>query len=232
MSVLIAGLLFGLAGSMHCSVMCGPLVMTVGGWVDSRQSKLAGMLAYHAGRVLIYLVLAVAAGAAGQALSFGGVGRAVSIVCGVLLVIVAVGSGARLVPRRAGLFWSVTLTRACVAANRSTRTHPVAGQAVAGMFNGLLPCGLLYAAAIAAAGFGSVSAAFLFMAGFGLGTIPVLLIMSLSAASLSFRVRSRLRRFTPAALVLTGTLLIARGLMPLQHHSPRHHAADVVHHPR
>lgn len=229
MSAFVAGILLGLAGSAHCAGMCGPLVLTIGGWVDPRRARLPPMIAYHTGRVLMYLGLSVVAGLAGHALTFGGVGRAVSIASGMLLLTVAAGSGSRLVPRRAGLFWSVTITRACVAANRSTRTHPIAGQLLAGMVNGLLPCGLVYAAAIAAAGFGSVSGAVTFMAGFGLGTVPVLLAMSLSAASLSLAVRARLRRLTPAALVLTGTLLIARGLMPL-HHAVDHRAASVVTH--
>lgn len=226
MSAFFAGILLGLAGSAHCAGMCGPLVLTVGGWLDPRRARLPSMLVYHMGRVLMYLLLSVVAGLAGHALTFGGVGRAVSVTSGLLLLIVAAGSGSRLVPRRAGLFWSLTVTRACVAANQSTRTHPIAGQLLAGMVNGLLPCGLVYAAAIAAAGFGSVPGAVTFMAGFGLGTIPVLLAMSLSAATLSLPVRARLRRLTPAALVLTGALLIARGLMPL--HDPGEHRTASV----
>ena len=230
MNALAAGILLGLAGSAHCAGMCGPLVLTVSGWTDPRRSRLPSMLAYHAGRVLIYLVLSVAAGLTGHALSYGGFGRGVSIVAGVLLLTVAAGSGSRLLPRRTWIFWSLMLTRACVAANRSTRAHPIGGQLLAGAANGLLPCGLVYAAAIAAAGLGSLSGAVVFMAGFGLGTIPVLLGMALSATSLSLGARARLRRLAPAALALTGALLIVRGVMPLHHAAGQHVASVVTHH--
>jgi hypothetical protein len=231
MNAFAAGILLGLAGSAHCAGMCGPLVLTVSGWVDPRRSRLPPLLAYHAGRVLVYLVLSVAAGLTGHALSYGGFGRGVSIAAGLLLLAVAAGSASRLIPRRAWLFWSLMLTRACVAANRSTRAHPIAGQVLAGAANGLLPCGLVYAAAIAAAGLGSLSGAVVFMAGFGLGTVPVLLGMSLSAASLSLSARARLRRLTPVALALTGTLLIARGVLPAHHAAGAQGAASaLIHH--
>ena len=231
MNPFAAGILLGLAGSAHCAGMCGPLVLTVSGWVDPHRSRLPPMLAYHAGRILIYLVLSVAAGLAGHALSYGGLGRGVSIGAGVLLLVVAAGSGSRLLPKRTWMFWSLLLTRACVAANRSTRTHRVGGQLLAGAVNGLLPCGLVYAAAIAAAGLGSLPGAVIFMAGFGLGTVPVLLGMSLSATSLSVGVRARLRRLTPVALALTGTLLIARGVLPAHHAAGAQGAGSaLIHH--
>ena len=227
MSTLAAGLLLGLAGSVHCAVMCGPLVLSLGGWVDPRRARLPPILAYHAGRVIMYLLLALAAGATGRALSYGGFGRAVSVGSGLLLLILAAGRGSRLVPRRGAIFWSLVITRACVAASRSTRVRPLAGQFAAGAVNGLLPCGLVYAAAIAAAGFGSVPAALTFMSGFGLGTVPVLLGIGLSSSSLSPSTRTRLRKLTPAALALTGALLIVRGVLP-----PHHFAAheSVFHH--
>lgn len=230
MTALVAGFLLGLAGSAHCAGMCGPLVLTVMRRPDPSRARLWPPLAYHAGRVLIYLLLAVAAGLAGHALSFGGLGRTVSVASGVFLLTVAADPGLSLVSGRAALFWSVVLSRACVTANRSACAHPLFGHVVAGMANGLLPCGLVYAAAIAATGLGSVSGAVLFMAGFGLGTVPMLLAISLSAASVPLALRRRLRRLAPAALVLTGMLLIVRGLMPPHHSVPGRAAPAVVSH--
>jgi sulfite exporter TauE/SafE len=219
MTPFLPGLLLGLAGSAHCAAMCGPLVLTV----RPASPKRTQLLLYHGGRVLVYLMLALAAGLTGHLLSFSGFGRTVSVASGVTLLALAAGSGARLISGRAGLFWSVTLTRLCVAANRSTRAHPITGQLLTGMVNGLLPCGLVYAAAIAAAGFGNVSSAVVFMAGFGFGTIPVLALISLSAASVPLALRARLRRLAPAALVLTGMLLIVRGLRA--HHLSSEHGS-------
>jgi uncharacterized protein len=114
-------------------------------------------------------------------------------------------------------FWSMSLSRASRAAARSRETHPIRGRLVGGAVNGLLPCGLVYAAAVAAAGLGSVSTGVVFMAGFGAGTVPVLFVVALSASSLSARSRARLSRVAPLALAITGMLLIARGVLPVHH---------------
>jgi sulfite exporter TauE/SafE len=83
--------------------------------------------------------------------------------------------------------------------------------------NGLLPCGLVYAAAVAAAGLGGVWTGLVFMAGFGAGTIPVLLMVTISASSLPASSRARLSRLAPLALAVTGMLLIGRGVLPVHH---------------
>ena len=166
-----AGLLLGLAGSAHCASMCGPLLLAMSGGGDVHGSRLLRMVVYHGGRVLMYLAIGGAAGLVGHAVSSGGIGRGVSVIAGVVLVIVAAGSGARLIRHGLSRFWSMSLVRASRAACRSRQKHPIAGQLLAGAVNGLLPCGLVYAAAVAAAGLGGVWTGLVFMAGFGAGTI-------------------------------------------------------------
>jgi hypothetical protein len=80
------------------------------------------------------------------------------------------------------------------------------------MVNGLLPCGLLYAALIAAAGLGSVPAATGFMAGFGVGAVPALGALAYSAQFALPRTSILLRRLAPIALAIVGLMLILRGL--------------------
>jgi sulfite exporter TauE/SafE len=175
------------------------------------------LLAYHGARAATYVALAAAAGFTGQALTSGGLGRAVSIGSGLFLLIAAARSGSLVRSTRRRRWWSGMLTRMCSGANRSARTGSLAAHALVGLVNGLLPCGLAYAAVIAAAGWGGVVSAMAFMTGFGLGTSPVLIAISLSTASFPLTLRSRLRRVAPLALVLTGVLLIARGVMPAHH---------------
>jgi sulfite exporter TauE/SafE len=86
------------------------------------------------------------------------------------------------------------------------------------MANGLLPCGLVYAAAIGAAGFGRLDAGLLFLAGFWAGTVPPLLISGVSGGALG---RIRLfnnRKAAALALAAVGVLLIVRGAMPAHGH--------------
>jgi sulfite exporter TauE/SafE len=86
------------------------------------------------------------------------------------------------------------------------------------MANGLVPCGLVYAAALAAAGWGTFAGAWATMLGFGLGTLPALAVVSLSPAALPQRLRPALQRLAPAVLLLAAALLLLRALVPAPHH--------------
>ena len=216
MTPLVAGLIFGVIGSAHCVGMCGPLVLTVGRTLrrPSLRAQLQHALAYHAGRVLTYALLGAAAGAVGQTLSGWGFGRALAIVAGLLLLLSAIGS---VVPRRlrgVGAMPAALATRACSAAGRWSRIHPVAGPMLAGAANGLLPCGLVYSALLTAAALGTAASAVGMMIGFGLGTIPALVALSAAAASQAFGIRSYLRRLTPVLLAVTAVILLVRGFAP------------------
>jgi sulfite exporter TauE/SafE len=98
------------------------------------------------------------------------------------------------------------------------RRHGIQGPFALGALNGLLPCGLVYAALTAAAGLGSLPQAVGFMVAFGLGTAPVLVFLGLASGAVTARVPVRIRRAAPAMLAIVGVLLIVRGLrMPAAH---------------
>jgi sulfite exporter TauE/SafE len=213
MTAFLAGLAFGVAGSGHCAAMCGPLVLTFGRRrsAPSQWAQAQHALLYQAGRVLTYLALAVPAGLAGQALMVHGLGRALALAAGILLLFAAAGSArilGRLASGCAGL-----VARVAGPAHRWAAARPVAGPLLTGALNGLLPCGLVYAAVAMAAATGDLGDALLVMSGFGVGTTPVLLAISLWSAALPLTLRARLRHLTPVVLALTAVLLIARGLM-------------------
>ena len=159
MTTLVTGMIFGAVGSLHCVGMCGPLVLTMGRGLrrPSRRAQLQHALTYHAGRVLTYVVLGSMAGLVGETLSTWGLGRALAITAGLLLLLAAFGS---VVPRRLrgwGAAPAALATRACAMAGRWSRLHSVAGPALAGAANGLLPCGLVYSALLTAAAMGTDS---------------------------------------------------------------------------
>lgn len=220
MMTLLAGALLGLAGSAHCAAMCGPLAIGVAARLPGGGGRVTALVTYHAGRLLVYVLLAIPAGLVGQALSAAGLGRGIAIASGVLLLALAWGARTPTGVRRAGRRWSGVLARGSLTAARLSGTHPVAARLMAGAVNGLLPCGLVYPAAMAGAALGSLPAAMLFMAGFGLGTLPSLLTIAWVAANVPARAKARLRRLAPAALALTGLLLIVRGLVPTAHIHP------------
>ena len=230
MTALLTGLLFGAVGSVHCVGMCGPLVLTMGRSLrrPSRRAQLQHALTYHAGRVVTYVVLGSAAGLVGQTLSLWGLGRALAITAGLLLLLAAVGS---VVPQRLrgwGARPAALATRVCALAGHWSRLHSVAGPLLAGAANGLLPCGLVYSALLTAAATGTATSAVMLMAGFGLGTIPALVALSMAAASQAFGIRSRLRRLTPVLLALTAAILLVRGLAPTTGASHPAHVHSAV----
>jgi sulfite exporter TauE/SafE len=81
-----------------------------------------------------------------------------------------------------------------------------------GLLNGLLPCGLVYIACAAATATGSLMSGVDYMLAFGLGTVPMLLTISLVGTKLQFVLRLRLQRLIPVSLAVVGALLLLRGM--------------------
>jgi sulfite exporter TauE/SafE len=226
MTEIVAGFALGVAGSLHCAGMCGPLVLAL---PHVRTRGRAAL--YHAARVLVYVIAGLIGGTIGHAWQLAGVGRVLSVLAGASLLWLAarrigltVGSSRSPLAEAAGRL----LGRVTVAIRRRTADQPLAAVLGAGVLNALLPCGLLYAALTAAAGFGTASGAVWFMASFGAGTVPALAAISLLERSISPMMRSHFRVATPLALALIGLLLIARGtLIPMSLHMHMHAGQSV-----
>ena len=229
MTALLAGLAFGLVGSGHCAAMCGPLVLLaapkpqgLGAHAHVAAPRLASHAAlYHLGRMTTYLVLGALAGLAGSALARLGLGRTLAVLAGVFLVLQGLAA-TRVVSTRLGTHrLAASVTAALGRAGAWMRTHRVRGPLLFGALNGLLPCGLLYAALTAAAGFGHFGQALLFMGAFAIGTTPVLAAIGVAGGALTTRVPLGMRRAAPVALAIVGVLLIMRGMStPHGAHAP------------
>ena len=200
--------LLGLAGSLHCAGMCGPLALAVPATGAGRPGFLAGRLAYNAGRVLTYILLGAVFGLAGRTLALVGVQRWVSLGAGGLMLAALLFStrfGA-VGPLVSGVGWLKGVLGSLL------RRRSVASVGLLGLVNGLLPCGLVYAAGAGAATLGTVAGGMGYMALFGLGTVPLMLALGLGSRAFPVSLRLRLQRLVPAALGVVGTLLVLRGL--------------------
>jgi sulfite exporter TauE/SafE len=198
-----AGLLLGLAGSAHCAAMCGPLAA-----LAAPSGKRA--VIYHAGRIGTYLALGTMAGIVGATAGWAGLGHALSIGAAVLLLTLAAAEGW---PHVLRLRWPgvVHATRRLLApVARLARPRSAASAAGLGALNGLLPCGLVYAATTSAAAQDGLAASVVFMAAFGAGTTPLLAGAGLGAAALTARWRFHLRRLVPVVMTLAAVLLLLR----------------------
>jgi len=163
-----------LGGAAHCVGMCAPFVLLVSHRYAGSAGRpaAAAQLWYSAGRLITYAVLGGLAGAFGGAVqragAFVGLQRTAAVLAGALLVVSAGGSLLAAAPFAAP---GRLMNRITARLTRRMPGHPL----TLGLVLGLLPCGLLYSAVVAATTRDGVLAGAASLAAFGLGTTPALL---------------------------------------------------------
>lgn len=205
-----AALLMGLAGSLHCVGMCGPLISMMPYNRSSRWRFIVTKSLNHLGRLTTYTLLGALFGLMGKALVAAGFQQWLSIVSGALILLMVFW------PKR----WSaqspknfifrftswIKVKFSTLLKDRSPRTLFMLG-----VLNGLLPCGLLYMALAASISTGSAGKAALFMFLFGLGTMPALVLVGIFAHTLKQKYSFSFIKISRVLLVMTALLLIVRG---------------------
>jgi sulfite exporter TauE/SafE len=204
----------GFVGSVHCVGMCGGLIAVASDGVTEGRGRVAVQLGYQGGRLASYLVLGAVAGALGRALDFAGqaagFGKTAALVAGVSMtlgglwaMLEAGGAKLRLNLPRLGLPAGVTSFLA--------RAHSRAPVARAGMLGGasaFLPCGFLYAFALAAAATGSAATGALVMAALWVGNLPALLGFGLAIGGVLARVKAHVPLLSATSVFVLGLLTL------------------------
>lgn len=208
----------GLAGSLHCVQMCGPLVLSLD--LSGTRAGLGGHLAYHSGRILTYAVLGALAGWLGTGvnvlIAIDRVSNRAAVVAGLLMIL------AGLI-----LFGAVKSNRLVQIGTNSTvarfggRLLRTRARLVTGMVLGLLPCGLIYGALLKAIATASPLSGAASMAAFGLGTAGPLLGLGAFSSVLTQRFRSQ--KLAAVGIALMGVVLVWRGLIPASAAAHMHH---------
>lgn len=190
---LIGGaLLAGLAGSPHCVAMCGGLAGAASG-------KPAETLAYHVGRLSTYAALGALAAAAGDAIPGPRwVPLAIAAIFLAFFALRLAGWSPAWVGRLAG-----SSHRLVPLASAALRRPGLLGRFGFGAVNGLLPCGLVYAALALPVASGDPATGALSMLVFGLGTVPALATASAALSALARRSLAT-RRALAAVVFLAG----------------------------
>jgi hypothetical protein len=198
----------GLLGSLHCAAMCGPLMLAMPAAPGGAGRHVAGRLLYQLGRVATYCLLGVAAGLAGKSFFVIGVQRWVSIALGVAIL------AGFFISKKVAVSAPVVrlVARLKQVMSAQLRQRGLRSLMVLGLLNGLLPCGLVYAALAAAVTQGTILASAGFMALFGAGTLPMMLALSLSGRMFPPAWRMALSRAIPVGVCLLAALLILRGM--------------------
>jgi len=220
---LVGFLTLGLLGGFgHCVGMCSPFVLFVsrrfaqtgpdlraGPW-GGRRAVLVAQAWYATGRLLTYAVLGAAAGALGSMVqlagSLVGLQRAAMIVAGGVLVVWALAALSDLARLDAG---GGLFARVSALLKRRVPGHPLA----MGLLLGLLPCGFLYSAVVAAVARGTALQGAFAMALFGLGTAPALLGVAFADELLGARRRALLNRLAQLFILAMGAWFLWRGVV-------------------
>jgi len=208
---LIQVFVLGLLGSLHCAGMCGPIALALPVKQSSWGTRLASSLLYNSGRTLTYAILGFVLGLLGMGLFLWGIQRWVSIGLGILMVLwiilPLVLGGMKLTTGFQGVTTGYKTVFGGLFAKRTYFSVFVIG-----LLNGLLPCGLVYLAlARAVISSGPLEGA-LYMVLFGLGTVPVMLAVTLAGNAIGLRFRNMVRKVIPVLVLLIGLLFILRGL--------------------
>lgn len=204
----------GILGSSHCVGMCGPFALAIGGSAVKWRENIARQLIYTAGRIFTYAAMGAFAGFAGWRLASGlpmlrNCAAVLAVVAGLFLLWQGLRAAGVLrrkqlraspSPCLAGTFFASFL--------KSPRSSDIF---LAGLFTGMLPCGLVYGFLALAASSSHVGLGALLMTAFGLGTAPVMILTGSGASLLTLGVRKRLYQAAAWCVVLTGVLSIARG---------------------
>jgi len=208
-----AALSLGLITGLHCIGMCGPLALALPAAGEHRWSFVAGRLLYNLGRAVTYAIMGLMIGVIGVAFSIGGFQRWFSIFAGSLILISLALIYSGVMPRmmEATGFYHL-FGRLQNAWRKRFNRNSIRGLFVLGLINGLLPCGPVYAALAAAAVTGHASTSALFMFVFGLGTLPMMLAVSLAGKLIQMPIRRKLQKLVPISAGVVAILLIVRGL--------------------
>jgi len=206
--------LIGLAGSVHCVGMCGPLALAIpGASKDKGFTFFLRTIAYQISRISGYGVLGLIVGFFSQGMQITGIQPYFSLLSGIILLFLGFFG---IIPEVNAFSKYPIIQHFQVKINRiigtvMTNEH-FSTPFVLGFLNAMLPCGMIYIAMGTGLSSGNMSEAALYLISFGLGTLPLMFMMSLSGQFLSLQMRRSWQKTIPIIFMISGIILIYKGM--------------------
>lgn len=228
-ALVITALTLGLATSLHCIGMCGPIAFSLGLSAEKGVHAAAKNIIYQLGRVSTYTFLGMLVGLIGAGFTLAGFQNYISIIIGILMVLLVLiprfHMGQKYVDRYFGRF----LIRIKSKLAQYLRKRSYTSLYVTGVLNGFLPCGPVYIALAAALATGTLLSSAFFMFLFGIGTIPLMYATVLFGNVVTASTRQKILKFMPIVTLLVGILFILRGLeLGIPYISPPPESLDIT----
>lgn len=210
--MLYTALILGLISSLHCIGMCGPIAMMLPVSRNSPERKALQIMAYHLGRIFSYSLIGLLFGIVGRGFYLGGWQQWLSIFAGTAMIVMV------LIP--VSLFNKYIFAKPVF--RFVSKLKNKLGQQFSrssfrsifsiGMLNGLLPCGMVYAAVFGALAMTNLVQSVAFMVLFGIGTVPLMSGLIYVQKFFALPFRNKIQKAIPIAVTCIGVLFILRGM--------------------
>jgi hypothetical protein len=211
----------GLAASLHCVQMCGPIVISysvsLARYGVFKREMMLAHLCYNGGRIVTYAALGAVAGAAGSGIGMlgklAGLAQGARLVSGAAMIVTGILM-LRVLPRKV----LVQVERRGVTAlfsqsiGRLLVSSRALGKFGLGLLLGFLPCGLIYGALLKAVETARPLAGALTMVAFGLGTAMALFGIGVASSAAGLRIGGWGNRVAGVSILAAGAILVWRGL--------------------
>ncbi|MBY0244974.1 MAG: sulfite exporter TauE/SafE family protein [Sphingobacteriaceae bacterium] len=207
MSSLPFAFLIGLFGSLHCAVMCGPIMLGLPLQKNNVWNATFQFFLYQIGRILVYTILGFLLGTLGSSMRLLSNQNTVSVVIGSLLIVFSLLQFTSYQKNISNIQY--TLLNPLSKLMAKVFKLPFWGF-FAGMLNGLIPCGMVYLALATALNTTSTQNGAIFMLLFGLGTTPLLMMISLGGFYLKKYIRFNTQKLIPFFMLFIGLLFVLR----------------------
>lgn len=227
---MVPGFMMGLAGSLHCVGMCGPLALSLPVSHDSSFSRIKGGFIYNTGRIFSYTLMGLLFGSIGNLVIAAKWQNSLSMTLGVMILVYL------LVPKK---YFHFAETNALGKPFKMLRqqlgklfqSRKLSSLFFIGLLNGFLPCGLVYLALSSSVISASSLNGSLFMLSFGSGTFPLMFATVFMGNYLNQTFRRKIQTAVPLLLFVMAALLILRGLnlgIPFVSPKPGAHPHDAI----
>lgn len=205
-----SALTLGLIGSIHCAGMCGPIAIALPFTENRLSAVLSKSLLYNSGRAFTYFILGLLFGILGKGLNLDGFQHLTSIIVGASMIVIILFQYTFL--KKYTYFQIPLLANLKMGLAKLLSIQSTPSLFFVGLLNGLLPCGMVYVALAGSLSAQGVLGSGFYMFLFGMGTIPMLVAITVMGNALSSSFRNKLNKMIPAMVVFIGILFILRGM--------------------